>query len=255
MCAASVPRGLLFGMAAESYERYRPGYPDEVVDRTLAFAGRPVRTALEVGAGTGKATHAFASHGVAVTALEPDRDMCAVLRRETAGLPITPVQSTFEAFAKTDRFDLLFCAAAWHWTDPRTRWRKAADVLVPGGTVAVFGAPLTIADDEVRHAVDEVRRPLVPDEEPLGGHDTDTMWWPGTELLEAPEFTDVTQEVVAREITVSAREYVGYLSTVSAYLQVPPHDREQVLRAIGRTLPEQLRLDAGVRLHLARRTD
>ena len=56
MSSAGTPRGLLFGTAAESYERFRLGYPDEVVVRTLSHADRPVATAVEVGAGTGKAT-------------------------------------------------------------------------------------------------------------------------------------------------------------------------------------------------------
>jgi SAM-dependent methyltransferase len=253
MCAAPVPRGLTFGLAAESYERYRPGYPDEVVDRTLAFAGGSVSTAVEVGAGTGKATHAFASRGVAVTALEPDPDMCAVLRRETTGLDVTPVESSFEDFGSPRTFDLLFSAASWHWTDPVTRWDRTARLVPAGGTVALFGAPLRIADDGVREAVDEVRRPLVPDEDELGGPASGDLWWPGTELLESAQFTDVRQEVVPRSITVAAGEYAGYLSTVSAYLQVPVRIREQVLRAIVKVLPPQVRLDAAVRLHLARR--
>ena len=48
-------RGLLFGMVAESYERYRLDYSNDLVDTILAYAGRPVHSALEVGAGTGKA--------------------------------------------------------------------------------------------------------------------------------------------------------------------------------------------------------
>lgn len=253
MSATSAPRALLFGLAAESYERYRPGYPDEVVDRTLAFADREVSRAVEVGAGTGKATHAFASRGVAVTALEPDPGMCAVLRRETTGLDVTPVQTAFEEFSTGERFHLLFSAASWHWTDPGSRWRRAARLLVPGGALALFAAPLRIADDDVRQAVDEVRRPLTPDEEHLGGSDRGDLWWPGPELLDAPGFTDVRQEVVPRVITVTSREYAGYLSTLSAYLRIPVRTREQVLRRIVDALPAQIRLDAAVRLHLARR--
>ncbi len=46
-------RALSFGAMAEAYERFRPGYPPELVDMVVAYAGQPVRTALEVGAGTG----------------------------------------------------------------------------------------------------------------------------------------------------------------------------------------------------------
>ena len=55
-----MPRALSFGSVAAAYERFRPGYPDALVDQVLTYAGRPVRTALEIGAGTGKATRAFA---------------------------------------------------------------------------------------------------------------------------------------------------------------------------------------------------
>jgi 16S rRNA A1518/A1519 N6-dimethyltransferase RsmA/KsgA/DIM1 with predicted DNA glycosylase/AP lyase activity len=74
-------RALSFGSVAAAYERFRPGYPDEVVDEVLAYAGGSIRTALEIGAGTGKATRVFAARGIAVTASDPDADMLAELRR------------------------------------------------------------------------------------------------------------------------------------------------------------------------------
>src|SRR5215472_7069861 len=49
-------RALSFGVVAEAYERFRPGSPAEVVDIVMTYAGQPVRNALEIGAGTGKAT-------------------------------------------------------------------------------------------------------------------------------------------------------------------------------------------------------
>lgn len=41
-----------FGVVAQAYERFRPGYPVELFDRVTAYAGHPIRTALEIGAGT-----------------------------------------------------------------------------------------------------------------------------------------------------------------------------------------------------------
>ena len=53
------PRRLVFGEVAELYDSVRPSYPDALVDDVLAFAGAgPGDPALEVGAGTGKATRA-----------------------------------------------------------------------------------------------------------------------------------------------------------------------------------------------------
>ncbi|AEV83610.1 putative methyltransferase [Actinoplanes sp. SE50] len=56
-------RALSFGPAAAAYERYRPGYPGELSDVIAACADGPIRTALEIDAGTGKATRLVAGRG------------------------------------------------------------------------------------------------------------------------------------------------------------------------------------------------
>lgn len=103
-------RALSFGAAAAAYERFRPGYPDELVDAVVAYAGRPVRTALEIGAGTGKATRAFAARGIAVTATEPDRVMLAELGKHVPATVVT-VQASFEDLPLNPVYDLVFAAA------------------------------------------------------------------------------------------------------------------------------------------------
>ncbi len=248
------PRGLLFGSAAESYERFRLGYPDEVVDRTLAFAGRPVRTAVEVGAGTGKATRVFASHGVSVTALEPDPDMYAVLVRETAGMRVEPVPSSYEDY-RGERVDVVYAAAAWHWTDPATRLPLAADLLAPGGVLAVFGGPMRLADPAVQDAVAAVCPEIEdPSFQPHAGPPDQGSHWPTVEMQESAAFADVCEHHLPREVVVPKKEYVGYLSTLSAYLQLDVAERDQVLHAIADVVPAQVVLDLGIGLHLARRS-
>ncbi|MCX3287925.1 hypothetical protein OR263_14625 [Streptomyces sp. NEAU-H22] len=76
--AGRAPR---FGVVAEAYERFRPGYPVELLGLVMAYAGLAVRTALEIGAGTGKATRLFARRGITVTATEPDGSTLAELRK------------------------------------------------------------------------------------------------------------------------------------------------------------------------------
>jgi len=234
----------VFGTDAESYERFRLGYPDEVVERTVRFAVRPVRTAVEVGAGTGKATRAFASRGIAVTAIEPDPEMFSVLERETVGMPVTPVRSTYEEYDGPPA-DLLYAASAMHWTTPASRWTNAARLLVPDGTLAVFGAEMRLADDAVRSAFEQTRGRFLRDDshphEPLEG------------LEQSGRFSEVTEEVLPRHLLVPQHEFVGYLSTVSAYLLLPLALRQRALVTIAEALPEQVRLDVTVHLHLARR--
>lgn len=49
-------RARVFGEVAGEYDRIRPGYPDQLFDDVIAYAALGSRQALEVGAGTGKAT-------------------------------------------------------------------------------------------------------------------------------------------------------------------------------------------------------
>ncbi|WP_198410233.1 class I SAM-dependent methyltransferase [Microlunatus flavus] len=249
-------RALVFGTVADAYEEHRLGYPDAVADLVLGYARPTVARALEVGAGTGKATRLFAGRGPAVTACEPDPAMGAVLARTTRGLPVVVVTSTFEGFAlEGPPFDLLYAASAWHWTKPATRWDRTAALVRPGGTVALFGSTGTeIADPALEEAVERVRRTVLPDESLwTEGRSATGMWWPGSELEADDRFTDVEQHDLPRRLRRSRAEHLALLGTLSTYLQLPADVRQPLLARIGEELPDEVEVDAAVRLHLARR--
>lgn len=79
------------------------------------------------------------------------------------------------------------------------------------------------------------------------------MQWPGTELQRSEWFTGVQQSVIERRLTMSAADYVGQLSTISAYLVLPSPEREQVFSRITGVLPETVEIAADITVHLARR--
>jgi len=246
-------RALTFGSVAAAYERYRPGYPDALVAEVLAYARRPVATALEIGAGTGKATRVFAAHGVQVTATEPDAAMLAELRKQVPG--VRTMQVPFEEVPLTTTYDLVYAAAALHWTRPEGRWERMAALLEPGGVVASFGSPRDLADPEMEEAVRAARAPWFAADDvppPDGTPEDSTLQWPSTEMSTSGLFADVTQVVLEQRTTVSARDYVGLLSTVSAYLELEPVDREAALGSVLAVLPEQVHVVGDIRLHLAR---
>ncbi|WP_460651558.1 class I SAM-dependent methyltransferase [Kribbella endophytica] len=241
---------------AEGYERFRPGYPMELLELVTAYAARPLKTALEFGAGTGKATRLFAEAGVAVTATEPDAAMLAELRKHLPA-SVTTVQAAFEDLPLDSSYDLVYSAAALHWTNPEGRWDRMAALIRPGGVFASFAVPIQLADPALKEAARVARAPYLendgvpsPDSRPPADR---PMEWPGTELQQAEGFTDVRQAVVERRLTMSAHDYVGHLSTVSAYVMLPPADRDQVFRRTIEVLPETVEINAEVTAHLARR--
>lgn len=248
-------RALSFGAMAEAYERFRPGYPAELFDMVMAYAGRPVRTALEIGAGTGKATRLFAQRGVAVTATEPDEAMLAELVKHVPA-DVKTVQAAFEDLRPGQSYGLVYVAAALHWTNPQGRWTRVAALLEPGGVFASIGGPAQLADPAVDRAVRAARAPFLDSDEvpsPDGTPPGDDMQWPGTELQRSQLFADVQQLVIERRLTLSAGDYVGHLSTISAYLELPASEREQVFSRIMRVLPETVEMAADITIHLARR--
>ncbi|MFF4168094.1 class I SAM-dependent methyltransferase [Streptomyces sp. NPDC001741] len=149
-------RALSFGATAEAYERFRLGYPKELFELVMAYAGRPVRTALEIGAGTGKATRLFADHGVTVTATEPDAAMLAKLNK-TAPPNVTAVRAAFEDLRPGETYGLVYAAAALHWTRSESRWSRAAALLEPEGVFASFGGQVQLADPAVAESVHAAR--------------------------------------------------------------------------------------------------
>jgi ubiquinone/menaquinone biosynthesis C-methylase UbiE len=148
--------GKVFDEIAAEYDRHRPAYPDELVDQACQVAGLGSGDhVLEIGCGSGQLTRSLVARGLHVTALEPGTSLIALARQNLDGAgEVEFVNAQFEqASLPGERFRAVFCASAFHWVDPEVSWQKAADVLVPGGTLALmsyFGLsePRTRRDQE-----------------------------------------------------------------------------------------------------------
>jgi ubiquinone/menaquinone biosynthesis C-methylase UbiE len=133
--------GKVFDEVAAEYDRRRPAYPDELVDRACQVAGiGSGDRVLEVGCGSGQLTRGLVARGLHVTALEPGASLIALARQNLAGAgEVEFVNAQFEdAPLPRGQFRAVFSASAFHWVYPRVSWQKAADVLVPGGTLALM---------------------------------------------------------------------------------------------------------------------
>lgn len=131
----------VFDEVAAEYDRNRPMYPDELVDQACQVAGIGAGDrVLEIGCGTGQLTRSLAARGLRVTALEPGGNLIALARQNLEGAgAVEFVSARFEdASLPRERFRAVFSASALHWVDPEVSWRKIADVLVPGGTLALI---------------------------------------------------------------------------------------------------------------------
>jgi hypothetical protein len=166
------------------------------------------------------------------------------------------VRGTLEDLQPGTRHGLVYAAAALHWTVADGRWSRVAALLEPEAVFASFGGPVGLADAVLEESVRVAQAPFLADHgvpSPDGTGPDEPMQWPGTELLRSELFTDVQQSVLPRRWTTSAQDYVGYLSTVSAYLQLPAAQRQDALATILAVLPPTLDVTADLVVHLARR--
>ena len=128
--------GSSFGAAAAAYAEHRPGYAEAAVRWALEPARdrRPVRVA-DVGAGTGKLTATLIGLGAEVTAVEPDPQMLAELRRTMPEVRSVP-GSAEEIPLPDASLDAVLAGQAMHWFDMNRARPEIARVLRPGGVLA-----------------------------------------------------------------------------------------------------------------------
>lgn len=232
---------LVFGEEAELYDRARPGYAAKLVDGVLGFAGVEGGglRALEVGAGTGKATVAFASRDLRILALEPSPEMAEVARRNCAGFPrVRIAQASFEEWpVEPTPFGLLFSAQAWHWVDPTVRHVKAARVLAPGGTLALIWHRIRWRGEPLRDELEELYRRRAPELYEQGpGFPGLTRRREYGELLEDLRATGLFEPVHTRAYpwsqTFTADGFVERLATQSNHLMYDAGRRSELFDAL-----------------------
>ncbi len=236
----SAEQRLIFGEAAELYDRSRPSYPMQLVDDVVA--SRPADLpALEVGAGTGKATLLFAGRVTPLVALEPSPEMAAVLaRRVSPHREVSVIGSDFEDYRSgSGRFGLIYSAQAWHWLNPEHRAARAAELLAPGGLLAAFWNRPVWAQGSLREELEQ----LLAAREPhlLAGAGTDPHGEERADMFEAWE-----QEAIAVgrlggtelrryrwSTTYTRGGYLDLLRTQSAYRLLGAERMERLLAEIG----------------------
>jgi ubiquinone/menaquinone biosynthesis C-methylase UbiE len=128
--------GSSFGTAAAAYAEHRPDYAEAAIRWALepVSSRQPLRV-IDLAAGTGKLTASLVSLGAEVTAVEPDPDMLAELRRQ---LPAAhAVSGTAEDIPLPDACaDAVLAGQAMHWFDMDRAMPEIARVLTPGGVLA-----------------------------------------------------------------------------------------------------------------------
>jgi SAM-dependent methyltransferase len=195
-----------FAAQALEYDRFRPRYPDSVFDDIILSTGLAVGDhVVEIGAGTGIATVPLVDRGLEVTAIEPSASLAELAESKVIGRARIVV-GRFEDFSLDSSVRLLAAFNSWHWLNPRIAVDLAAQLVEPGGSLALvwteviswgeepfeeriaetFGSPWTKRLDHVDGSMRPIRQDGRFDEFRVRHH-------PSERTLDASTFVAVTK--------------------------------------------------------------
>jgi SAM-dependent methyltransferase len=239
---------VIFGSVANVYAAARPDYPPRVFEILEKRCGLgPSTRVLEVGAGSGQATGALLGAGASVVAVEPSRALADQLEaRITEGRD--RLETIVDAFEDTPlapvSFDLVVAASSFHWVDQLTGLRKAADVLRPGGWLAlwwnIFGDRK--APDAFRDATDALLHEL--DQSPSAGRRDGVPFALDaaarkSDLKRLGGFQHIEHEAIRWTLELDTAGVRRLYSTFSPIARLPAGKRISILDAIERIASEE----------------
>ena len=151
-----------FSSRVENYVKYRPGYPDAVVETLAKECGLTAKSVVaDIGSGTGILSEMFLKNGNRVFGVEPNREMREAGERLLQKYPsFTSVAGTAEVTTLADRsVDLITAGQAFHWFDRRRTRQELSRILRPHGSVVlIWNERLTDTSPFLRQYEDLLRK-------------------------------------------------------------------------------------------------
>ncbi len=130
---------------AETYDRGRPDYPDEINQWLRGDLGlNPLKAVLDLGAGTGKFTRRLLGTGASVTAVEPVPEMQKIISLSAPNAEIK-VGTAEDIPLGNETMDAVVCAQSFHWFAAKATLAEIGRVLKPGG---VLGLVWNVRDEQ-----------------------------------------------------------------------------------------------------------
>lgn len=130
-----------FSNRVEDYVRYRPGYPDAVLDVLRRDCGlTPESVIVDVGSGTGISARLFLENGNLVYGVEPNAAMREAGEEFLRKYPrFRSLAGSAESTTLPDASaDFIVAGQAFHWFEPNAAHEEFERVLKPRGWVAVI---------------------------------------------------------------------------------------------------------------------
>jgi len=237
-----------FDEIAVEYDKARWDYPDELYSDIFEYIGTGHKKALEIGAGTGKATAPFLNAGYDVTAVEMGVNMTEFIRdkfKNKANFNV--ITATFEDIVLEDEsYDLIYAASAFHWVNAEIGCPKVLRLLRNGGVFALFRNNAIdnncVAYDEIQEVYDihyyshykKDNRPLEISKMQYEDFMKPEEIYRGFrfESLEQYGFRDIVMKLYKNIRPYTADERIRLLDTMSDHRALPEENRTALYQGI-----------------------
>ena len=234
-----------FNTVADSYEKIRPGYPDELYQALFAYAPLDDScSALEIGIGAGQATLPVLKNGCTLTAVEYGDQLAQLCREKFRDYSrFSVITGKFEDTGlPEDSFDLVYSASAFHWVPEEIGYRKVFRILKRGGAFARFANhPYQAKDnpllfEEIQNAYAEYYYPYYKKQPGKLSEYTEEQAAVRAAIADRYGFTDAQYALFHRVRTLSAAEYRKLIGTYSDHITIEESIRERFFDAIEDTI-------------------
>ena len=139
-------------------------------------------------------------------------------------------------------FDLVVSATAFHWVDPRVRYRKSAQALRPDGALALIWNRVDPegSSEGFEEALEDVHRRETPELAPE--RRPPRLDWDPDKAgeIERSGFFERPEERVYRfAVARDAESYLRFLGTFSSHRALDERTRRRLFAAVGRLIDEE----------------
>ncbi len=130
----------------DTYDRYRPSAPQEVVNILTGYLQQKPGLVLDIGCGTGLSTFIWGKHAHNIVGVEPNDDMRGKAEAKLNSLHLQETDGSIRfmsGYSNQLEFpdgtaDLITCSQSFHWMEPVSTLAEVARVLRPGGIFAAY---------------------------------------------------------------------------------------------------------------------
>ncbi len=230
----------IFGTDAAGYHASRSGYPADLYDKIFARVGARPRI-LEIAAGTGLATEALLARDPdALVIVESDPELARFLKDRFPDPRVTVVNANFPDVQLEGPFDLITCAAAFHWMEPESAFARIQALLRPGGIWAMWwnsycnpGVGDAFAD---RIYPMLLKLDLPPSWTATGHYGLDAAHH--TRVLGAAGFTDIETNKYRRERVLREEDIRALYETYSFIRLLPQHEQNALFATFAQIIAD-----------------